>query len=155
MTARTGAVKTGHGTSSDQIVRGRGFARGSRKLDRSSRGYAAGIGAIHQSVSCHPHAAQADQELLDGGSLYWVIKGNVQARQKLVGIEPFTDNEGIGRCRLVLDPVLVHTRWQPKRPFQGWRYLKDDDKPADLGDDEGMEDLPPELRGELASLGLL
>lgn len=95
------------------------------------------------------------EELLDGGSLYWVIKGNVQARQKLVGIEPFTDNEGIGRCRLVLDPVLVHTRWQPKRPFQGWRYLKDDDKPADLGDDEGIEDLPPELRGELASLGLL
>ena len=94
-------------------------------------------------------------EVLDGGSLYWVIKGNVQARQKLVGIEPFTDNEGIGRCRLVLDPVLVHTRWQPKRPFQGWRYLKDDDKPADLGDDEGIEDLPPELRGELASLGLL
>ncbi|MAY62124.1 MAG: lysophospholipase [Rhizobiales bacterium] len=94
-------------------------------------------------------------ELLDGGSLYWVIKGNVQARQRLVGIEPFTDNEGIARCRLVLDPVLVHTRWQPKRPFQGWRYLKDEDKPADLGADEGVEELPPELRGELASLGLL
>ena len=94
-------------------------------------------------------------ELLSGGSLYWVIKGNVQARQKLVGIEPFTDNEGIGRCRLVLDPELVRTRWQPKRPFQGWRYLKDEDKPADLGDDDGIEDLPPDLRGELASLGLL
>ena len=117
---------------------------------------------LQRAVGQEPHHVHVTRmqpkradELLSGGSLYWVIKGNVQARQKLIGIEPFTDNEGIGRCRLVLDPELVHTRWQPKRPFQGWRYLKDEDKPADLGDDEGIEDLPPDLRGELASLGLL
>lgn len=95
------------------------------------------------------------EELLSGGSLYWVIKGNVQARQRLVGIEPFTDDEGISRCRLVMEPILHRTRWAPKRPFQGWRYLKGEDAPADLAIGEGGEDLPPELRGELASLGLL
>ncbi len=62
-------------------------------------------------------------ELTDGGSLYWVIKGTVQARQRLLDIRPFVDDEGIGRCRLVLEPRLVLTEWQPRRPFQGWRYL--------------------------------
>src|SRR5262249_5564697 len=62
-------------------------------------------------------------ELLDGGSLYWVIKGRVQVRQRLTAIRPFTDEEGIRRCRLVLDPQLVPTEWQPKSAFQGWRYF--------------------------------
>jgi hypothetical protein len=95
-------------------------------------------------------------ELLDGGSLYWVIKGNVQVRQRLADIRPFVDNEGISRCRLVLEPVLHHTEWQPRRAFQGWRYLKPDDAPRDIAAaDEGVLDLPPEMRRELASLGLL
>lgn len=93
---------------------------------------------------------------LDGGSLYWVIKGSVQCRQRLVGIEPFTDGEGIGRCRLVLDPQVVRTHWQPRRPFQGWRYLSPDDAPVDLGGSGGgLAEMPPELRLELAELGLL
>jgi hypothetical protein len=62
-------------------------------------------------------------ELLDGGSLFWVIKGGIQCRQRLLDIRPFTDSEGIGRCHLVLEPVLSRTEWQPRRPFQGWRYL--------------------------------
>jgi hypothetical protein len=92
-------------------------------------------------------------ELLDGGSLYWVIKGNVQCRQRLLDVRPFTDNEGIGRCRLVLEPKVVPTEWQPKRPFQGWRYFDPKDIPADLkkGRSKG---LPPELAAELAGLGL-
>lgn len=92
-------------------------------------------------------------ELVDGGSIYWVIKGQVQARQKLVGIEPFTDRGGIRRCRLMLDSTLVPTHWQPKRPFQGWRYLKPEDAPADLA--PGDEALPAELRADLTELGLL
>jgi len=92
-------------------------------------------------------------ELVDGGSLYWVIKGNVQARQKLLDIRPFTDDEGVGRCRLVLEPKLIPTEWQPKRPFQGWRYFDQKDVPRDLGSGDG-EDLPPELAAELAVLGL-
>jgi len=92
-------------------------------------------------------------ELLDGGSLYWVIKGNVQCRQRLLDIRPFTDNEGIGRCRLVLEPKVVPTEWQPKRAFQGWRYFDPKDVPEDLkkGRSKG---LPPELAAELAGLGL-
>lgn len=92
-------------------------------------------------------------ELLDGGSLYWVIKGTVQARQRLTDIRRFTDVDGIPRCRLVLEPKLIATEWQPKRPFQGWRYLEGKDAPADLGDGKGNA-LPPELAAELAELGV-
>jgi hypothetical protein len=93
-------------------------------------------------------------ELLDGGSLYWVIKGGVQCRQKLLDIRPFTDQEGIGRCHLVFEPLVVRTEWQPRRPFQGWRYLTAADAPAELvaGGDEAV---PAHLRRELAELGLL
>lgn len=95
------------------------------------------------------------KELLDGGSLYWVIKGNIQARQHLADIRPFTDKDGIKRCDLVLEPRLILTQWQPKRAFQGWRYLKAEDAPSDLGNGSGVASLPPELRIELANLGLL
>ena len=95
-------------------------------------------------------------ELLDGGSLYWVIKGNVQARQMLTDVRPFTDKEGIRRCDLVMEPRLILTQWQPRRAFQGWRYLKPEDTPGDIGSSsEGLNTLPPHLRVELANLGLL
>jgi hypothetical protein len=96
------------------------------------------------------------EELLEGGSLYWVIKGQVQARQRLTGIETFTDGEGIGRCNLILGPEVVETAYQPRRAFQGWRYLQDNEAPRDLaalGADTA--ELPLELRRELAELGLL
>lgn len=95
------------------------------------------------------------EELLDGGSLYWVIKGNIQVRERLIDIRPFTDKEGIRRCDLVMDGKLVPTQWQPRRAFQGWRYLKVEDAPADLAGDGGIAALPPGLRSELAELGLL
>lgn len=94
-------------------------------------------------------------DLLDGGSLYWVIKGSIQCRQRLLEIRPFTDAEGIGRCHLVLEPRLVRTRWQPRRAFQGWRYLAAAEAPPDEGETGGWQALPPELRRELANLGLL
>ena len=94
-------------------------------------------------------------ELLDGGSLYWVIKGNIQLRERLIDIRPFTDKEGIRRCDLVMDGKPVPTQWQPRRAFQGWRYLKPEDAPADLADGGGIAELPPGLRNELAELGLL
>lgn len=93
-------------------------------------------------------------ELLDGGSLYWVMKGNVQCRQKLLDIRPFTDTGGIQRCHLVLEPKIILTAWQPRRAFQGWRYLKPDDAPMDENSN-GKNQLPAELRQELADLGLL
>ena len=92
-------------------------------------------------------------ELLDGGSLYWVIKGKIQARQGLLELRPIVDAEGIRRCKLMLDSNIVATEWQPKRAFQGWRYLLADDAPGDI--DGANETLPGHLKAELAELGLL
>ena len=95
------------------------------------------------------------KELLDGGSLYWVIRGNILVRQQLTGIEVFTDEDEIRRCRLVLDPQLVPVRPVPRRAFQGWRYFTADDAPPDLSAAEAGDDIPIEMRAELIELGLL
>ena len=71
-------------------------------------------------------------ELLDGGSLYWVIRGQVMRRQELVAIRPFVDKDGVGRCRLVLRPKVVGRTATVPRAFQGWRYLDSKDAPRDL-----------------------
>jgi hypothetical protein len=95
-------------------------------------------------------------ELLDGGSLYWVIQGEVAVRQRLTAIRPFTDHDGIGRCRLVLEPTLVPVEPRPRRPFQGWRYLPTAEAPPDVAvGSSGLADLPDGLRRELRDLGLL
>ncbi len=95
-------------------------------------------------------------ELTDGGSLYWVIKASVQCRQRILGVRPFVDSEGIGRCHLVLEPRVVRTAWQPRRAFQGWRYLKAEDAPVDLSRGRAGEiEMPASLKRELADLGLL
>lgn len=95
-------------------------------------------------------------ELLGGGSLYWVIKGNIQLRQPIIDLRAIKDEDGISRCQIVMEPKPVATVWQPKRPFQGWRYFKADEAPADLTDGgAGIAEFPEELRRELASLGLL
>ncbi|MGV1914163.1 DUF1489 family protein [uncultured Agrobacterium sp.] len=95
------------------------------------------------------------EELLDEGSLYWVIKGQVQARQKLLDIRSFTGADGITRCDLILGPEVIETSPAPKRPFQGWRYLKGEEAPRDLAGSDLSQDLPSDLRRELAELGLL
>jgi hypothetical protein len=95
-------------------------------------------------------------ELLDNGSLCWVIKGRIAARQSLIGIEPFVDSDGIGRCRLELAARVVPVMPRACRAFQGWRYLADRDKPPDLDDasDHGAT-MPEDLRRTLCELGLL
>ena len=96
-------------------------------------------------------------ELLDGGSLYWVVKGQVQCRQRLVDLRQVTGADGIERCEIVFDPAVILTEWQPKRPFQGWRYLAPKDAPRDLDalGGSGGDELPAALKAELAELGLL
>jgi hypothetical protein len=85
-----------------------------------------------------------------------VIKGQVSARQKLLDLRTFTGADGIQRCELVLGPEVIETASQPKRPFQGWRYLKDEEKPRDLGAlGDDVAALPEDLRRELSDLGLL
>jgi len=92
-------------------------------------------------------------EILDGGSLYWVIKGIVSVRQKLIDIRPFRDKEGIARCHLVYSPELVVVSPRPRRAFQGWRYLPAKEAPADIG--KYNKSMPSKLQRELAELGLL
>lgn len=82
-------------------------------------------------------------EVLDGGSLYWVIRGAVQARQRILALEELQDGGGRTMCRLGLDPQLVRTEPRARRPFQGWRYLTVDDAPPDLRTDGSG--LSPEL----------
>jgi hypothetical protein len=94
------------------------------------------------------------EDLLDGGSLYWVIKGQIAARQRLAAITPFIDDDGVGRCRLELDRAIVRVRPRPFRAFQGWRYLAAEDGPPDLNG-EAAAAMPEALRTELAALGLL
>ena len=96
------------------------------------------------------------QEILDGGSLYWVIKGQIAARQRIVNIEPFVDSDGIGRCRLWLDGAVVAVAPRPMRAFQGWRYYEAKSAPPDIDETQpGFAAMPDELRRELAGLGLL
>lgn len=93
-------------------------------------------------------------ELLDGGSLYWVIKGQIAARQALVALRPLV-RDGIPHCAIVYEPKLVATVRRAHRPFQGWRYLPAPDAPPDARDLKGASGIPEALKAELAELGLL
>jgi hypothetical protein len=96
------------------------------------------------------------EELLDGGSLYWVIRGEIACRERLLDIRPFVDKEGVKRCRLVMDGKVVPVLPNPRGPFQGWRYLSAKEAPADLSKSgKGVAQLPEKLRRELRELGLL
>jgi hypothetical protein len=95
-------------------------------------------------------------ELLDGGSLYWVIKGQIAARQTILGVEPFRDSDGIGRCRLWLDEKVLAVAPRPMRAFQGWRYFEAGSAPPDIDRSQaGLAAMPEALRRELAGLGLI
>lgn len=91
-------------------------------------------------------------EIVDGGSLYWVIKGVVLCRQRILAVE--TLGEGVhARCEVALDPAIVRTAPMPRRAFQGWRYLEAKDAPADLELGGGLEAMPSELAAKLRELG--
>src|ERR1700733_4070640 len=97
-----------------------------------------------------------DEEILAGGSLYWVIRGEIAAREKIIAIEPFRDRDGIGRCRLVMQPKVIAVSPRPMRPFQGWRYFTQEAAPPDLkAAGTGVAAMPEPLRRELRELGLL
>lgn len=94
-------------------------------------------------------------ELLDGGSIFWVIRGQIAARQEILDLRPFTDGEGIGRCDIVLKPGPIPVLPLPCRPFQGWRYLSEDKRPADLAASADLREMPERLRCELRELCLI
>lgn len=94
-------------------------------------------------------------ELLDGGSIYWVVKGWIVARQKLIELRPLK-RDGVPHCGIVYDKKVIPVQWRQRRAFQGWRYFDPKDAPPDRKGPGGTDDeLPPELRRELAALGLL
>ena len=114
-------------------------------------------GAPQHHIHITRMVPKRDAEILDGGSLYWVIKGEIAAREKLIAIEPFRDKDGIGRCRLVMQPKVIAVSPRPMRAFQGWRYLTPDGAPADLGKAAAasVASMPEPMRRELRDLGLL
>lgn len=96
-----------------------------------------------------------EKELLDGGSIYWVVQGIVQCRQRILRLDEVVRADGIRRCGIVLDPEVIRTQTAPKRPFQGWRYLPAQDAPADLPENRQNEDaLPASLSAALADIGV-
>jgi len=95
------------------------------------------------------------EEILNGGSLYWVFKGSVLCRQRVVRLDEVDRGDGIRRCGIVLDPEVIRVSATTKRPFQGWRYLKPEDSPRDLPKGrENEETLPLDLQNALAEIGV-
>lgn len=92
-------------------------------------------------------------EILDGGSIFWVMAGTMRVRQRVLDLRRVTGEDGITRCQLLLEPVLVPVEPAVRRPFQGWRYLSQTDAPRDLASG-AHTDLPPLLIQELRMLGL-
>ncbi|MGK7651846.1 DUF1489 family protein [Roseovarius sp. B08] len=97
-----------------------------------------------------------ETELLEGGSIYWVIQGLIQCRQRIIRLDEVTRADGTRRCGIVLEPDIIRTTTARKRPFQGWRYLAAADAPADLPKNRQDEDaLPAGLSAALADIGVL
>ncbi|WP_386628411.1 DUF1489 family protein [Sulfitobacter geojensis] len=97
-----------------------------------------------------------EAEILNGGSIYWVIKGSIQCRQVIKRLDEVIGSDAIRRCAIVLEPELIRTQSSLKRPFQGWRYLTPQDAPMDLPEGrEAEEALPVELNQALAEIGVL
>ena len=93
------------------------------------------------------------EEMEGKSSIYWVIAGQVVCRQLILRLAPYTDAEGKNYCDIIMAPELIRTLPYPKRPFQGWRYLKPEDAPPDMGANENAESLA--LAAALAKLGLI
>jgi hypothetical protein len=105
----------------------------------------------------HPRRVE---EVLAGGSIYWVIRGKVQARHRIIGFRSERDDKGRAYCLIEVDETLVPTLWRPWRAFQGWRYLTPADAPPDAPDGylpagPGDDGMPAHMLRELRSLGLL
>ncbi|MCX7560979.1 DUF1489 domain-containing protein [Sulfitobacter sp. F26204] len=114
-----------------------------------------------QAADGHPRHVtrmwpKREAEIVNGGSIYWVIKGAIQCRQIVNRLDEVIGADGIRRCAIVLEPEIIRTQSSLKRPFQGWRYLSLEDAPMDLPDGRAEEDaLPVELNQALAEIGVL
>ena len=101
------------------------------------------------------HMPRRAAEIVDGGSLYWIVGGAIRARQRIVALAPMARADSLKRCAIVLDPEVVETEPRRARPMQGWRYLADGDAPPDRAGGFGTTAMPPAMAAELRELGLL
>ena len=104
---------------------------------------------VHRTRMMPKRAAEMEGK----SSIYWVISGQVACRQPILRLARYTNAEGIDYCDIIMAPDLVRTVPYPKRPFQGWRYLRPEDAPPDLGANENADSLS--LAADLAKLGLI
>ena len=95
-------------------------------------------------------------EILNGGSLYWVFRGFVLARQRIARFDEVIGEDGIRRCGIIMESEIYRTEAIPRRAFQGWRYLSEADAPRDLSMAGAHEadDVPPALLTALAEIGV-
>ncbi|MDJ0513129.1 MAG: DUF1489 domain-containing protein [Methyloceanibacter sp.] len=122
-----------------------------KRLDDLAR-----IGQVAELCHKTKQMPRRKDEVLDGGSLYWVIKGFISARQRILDLKETVREDGSPCCGIVLDPTIVETRPNPRRPFQGWRYLEANEAPPDLSQsDKSIADMPPGMREELRTLRLI
>ncbi len=121
-----------------------------------SRGLMHRLGRPYEQLHTTRHFPKRASEIIGLGSLFWVIKRQISARQSILDIRPFIDNAGVSRCNLVLEPKIVAVEPRPYRPFQGWRYLEASDASPDLSRrGKDIAQMPEHLRRELAEMGLL
>ena len=127
---------------------------GSKSLETLRAWQASRLSETGRLIHITRNRPRRANEILDGGSIYWVIKGVMSARQTIIDIAEVQRADGQVACSLVLSPDLVATVPKKMRIFQGWRYLETEDAPADLTEpvDESM---PPTLVAELRELGVL
>jgi hypothetical protein len=104
---------------------------------------------VHRTRMMPKRAAEMEGK----ASIYWVISGQVVCRQPILRLAKYTNAEGIDYCDIIMAPDMVRTVPYPKRPFQGWRYLRPEDAPPDIGANENAESLA--LAADLAKLGLI
>ncbi len=128
---------------------------GAESIDDLHRWQSGRLKAVSEIAHTTRMVPRRRDEILNGGSIYWVVKGFVLVRQKLADIRPFTDDDGIGRCDLLMDPKLVPVDPVPRRPFQGWRYLEPKDAPPDAATVKADNAMPAKMQAELRELGLL
>lgn len=112
----------------------------------------------HSLSPCHEHitrmSPKRQEELLQGGSIYWVIKGLILCRNRIIGFESRRTEEGHHACAILMEPKLIAVEPTPKRPFQGWRYLKPENAPSDLIHIDQVQSLPIRLQTKLMEQGL-
>jgi len=103
------------------------------------------------------HMPRRSAEILEGGSIYWIVKGLIPVRQRILRLDRVVGEDGKSRCGIILDPEMIHVRPRRHRPMQGWRYLEAGDAPPDgaAPTDADLSAMPAEMAAELRELGLL